>query len=154
VTAPNHALTGALIGLSISNPLLALPLAFLSHFLCDAIPHYDRPEQDSALRIGSKRLFYELVVIGALGCFLVVLYLTLVQPMHWVSAAVCAFLAASPDLFWMPRFFHVRKTGKDIPLTNPFLRFHDWIQWKTGPKLIIVELIWAAVAIWLLVAHF
>jgi hypothetical protein len=48
VTAPNHALTGALIGLSVANPVLALPLAFVSHLLQDTVPHYDPAEPDMA----------------------------------------------------------------------------------------------------------
>ena len=31
--ATNHALTGAIIGLTVQNPWVALPAAFLSHFV-------------------------------------------------------------------------------------------------------------------------
>jgi hypothetical protein len=31
---------GAIIALAISQPLIALPLAFVSHFVLDALPHY------------------------------------------------------------------------------------------------------------------
>lgn len=41
MTATNHALTGAVIALAINEPWLAIPLAFLSHFAIDAIPHWD-----------------------------------------------------------------------------------------------------------------
>jgi len=145
MTAPNHALTGALIGLSISNPAVALPLAFLSHFACDAIPHYDPPETDQAKRLTSRRFLYEFLVAGAFLCFLLVLLLALAHPKHWLTAAGCAFLAASPDLFWIPRFLHSKRTGKDRPPTNGFLKFHSWIQWRTGPHLLLVEAVWFVV---------
>jgi len=149
VTAPNHALTGALIGLSVSNPALALPLAFLSHFIQDTVPHYDQ-DTPEVQRIGSKRLFYEQVVAGGAVCALVVLALSLTRPTHWLTAVGAAFLAASPDLFWIPRWLHVRKTGKDRKLSL-FLRFHRSIQWKTGPGFLWVEAVWfvgASVLLW------
>lgn len=36
-----HLLVGAAIASKISNPILALPLAFLSHYFLDLIPHKD-----------------------------------------------------------------------------------------------------------------
>lgn len=36
-----HLLTGAAIASRISNPILTLPLAFLSHYLLDLLPHKD-----------------------------------------------------------------------------------------------------------------
>jgi hypothetical protein len=142
VTAPNHALTGAVIGLSISNPWLALPLAFLSHFACDAIPHYDPPETDKRRLFSSRRFMYEFLVAGAALCLVLVLLLAAFRPHHWLQAAIGAFLATSPDLFWIPRFIRVLRTGIDTPLHSPFLKFHSWVQWKTGPKLIWLEAVW------------
>lgn len=144
MTAPNHALTGAVIGLSISNPFVALPLAFLSHFVCDLIPHYDPPTV-GAKRLDSRRFLYEFIILGAAICFLIVLYLAIARPEHWVNAAFCAFAAASPDLFWIPRFIHVKRTGKDVVLRNWFLKFHSRLQWQTGPKLFWVEAVWFVV---------
>ena len=144
MTAPNHALAGALIGLSIANPWLALPLAFLSHFVLDAIPHYDPPGQDSSERISSKRFEKELYG-QAIVCFVIVLILVIAQPKQWLAAAFGAFLGASPDLFWVPRFLYVKWTGRDKDLRNPFLRFHSLIQWKTSPKLWPIEAVWFVV---------
>jgi len=142
MTAPNHALTGAVIGLVVSNPALALPLAFLSHFACDAIPHYDSPGEDGPRRFNSKRFVYEFLVIGAALCLAIVLLLAVARPRHWLVAAICAFLAASPDLFWIPRFLYARRTYTEKLQWNWFLQFHSWVQWKTGPKLIWLELVW------------
>ena len=36
-----HAFAGALIGIKINNPLISLPLAFLSHFVLDIVPHWN-----------------------------------------------------------------------------------------------------------------
>lgn len=37
---PSHASTGAMIGLYVHNPYLACMLAFASHFVLDAVPHW------------------------------------------------------------------------------------------------------------------
>lgn len=41
MTATAHALVSAAIASSIPNPSLAISLAFVSHFMMDAIPHWD-----------------------------------------------------------------------------------------------------------------
>lgn len=41
MTATGHALVGTAIAVSISNPVIGLPLAFVSHIACDAFPHWD-----------------------------------------------------------------------------------------------------------------
>lgn len=141
MTAINHALTGATIGLIVANPVAAPLLAFVSHFVCDAIPHYDQPG-NSEERIKSKRFFLEQIVGGALLCFLLVVALSVTQPRHWLLAAICAFLAASPDLFWIPRWLQTRKTGRDSGPQGWFLRLHHDVQWLTGPKFIWLEAVW------------
>ncbi len=142
MTAPNHALTGAVIGLAVANPLAAAGLAFLSHFMCDAIPHYDPPGPDGVARLSSRRFLYEFLVVGAVLCLGIVLLLAVARPQHWFTAALCAFLATSPDLFWIPRFIQARSKGTERPTRNWFLRLHAWVQWKTGEKLIWVEAVW------------
>lgn len=41
MTATGHALVGTVIAAKIGNPALAIPIALASHFLCDALPHWD-----------------------------------------------------------------------------------------------------------------
>lgn len=142
MTAPNHALTGALIGLSIADPVLALSLAFLSHFACDMIPHYDLPEADVAARLRSKRFLREFIYLGAALCLFIVVFLAAAHPLHWLLAASCAFMATSPDLLWLPRYLHVRRTGHDVALRHWFYKFHHRIQWRTGPQLWWIETVW------------
>lgn len=40
MTAVNHAVTGSIIVVGISNPAIGLPLAIMSHFFLDALPHF------------------------------------------------------------------------------------------------------------------
>ena len=140
MTAPNHALTGALIGLSIANPLLALPLALLSHFVLDAIPHHDPP-----LTISHRRYTHKLFIEAGL-CGLVVLALVLTRPHHWLLAALGAFLATSPDLLWFTKYLKKEEMVPVKATDNWFWRFHGWVQWKTGPSLFPVEILWFVAA--------
>ena len=39
----NHVLAGSLIGIGIKEPTLAITLAFVSHFVMDALPHFGYP---------------------------------------------------------------------------------------------------------------
>lgn len=41
MTATGHALIGTVIAAKVGNPTLAIPIAIASHFLADALPHWD-----------------------------------------------------------------------------------------------------------------
>ncbi len=41
MTATGHAIIGTVIAAKIGNPLLAIPIALASHFVADALPHWD-----------------------------------------------------------------------------------------------------------------
>jgi hypothetical protein len=144
MTAANHALTGTFIGLSLGNPWLALPLAFASHFVCDAIPHFDVPGKTAEDRMSSRQFLYIQIIMGAVLCGLIVLGLALSRPEHWFLAALCAFAAASPDLLYVPRYMYLKKTGRDSVDRFWFWKFHNAIQWFQRPVGFIVEIVWAA----------
>src|SRR5580698_2100335 len=109
--AINHALTGAIIGLTIGEPLVAAPVAFVSHFVCDAIPHFGV----SGWRDIKTTWFRRLLVVDFVLCVALVVILALSRPKHWLLAAVCAFLAASPDLFSAPRMLRFRRQADPRP---------------------------------------
>jgi hypothetical protein len=146
MTATNHALTGALIGLIVGQPAIALPAAFLSHFICDALPHYDSSPKGSRVETPGFRTY---LIVEASLCFLLVLVLAIARPPHWPLAAVCAFLATSPDLFWINRYRASRQQKSWRP--NAFLRFADKIQWFARPIGAVVEVVWFVAALVLLV---
>jgi hypothetical protein len=140
MTATNHAITGALIGLTVHNPTLAIPLAFLSHFALDALPHYGYR--------GDERQFYKnnmfavMLSVDAAMCGLLVLVLFVASPVNVYLAIVCAFIATSPDFMWVGRYIAVLK-GKAFPVyKNPLVKFHSWIQWSQTPIGAIVEILW------------
>jgi hypothetical protein len=144
MVATNHAVTGALIGLSLGHPV-ALPLAFASHFVLDAIPHYG----DDNKRIATRSFVIQLLIDAAF-CGLLVLTLALKGPANWLLAASCAFLAASPDFMWIPKFLHARRGNKEGKSHSSVIRFHTWVQWFQKPIGAVVEVVWLAGSVLLL----
>lgn len=146
MTATNHALTGAIVGLAIGNPIVALPLAFVSHFICDTIPHFGRDESFT-----KTKAFAVMLVLDALLCMALVLFLALVRPDYWQLAAVCAFAAASPDFLWIPMYRTLRQ-GKKYTLKG-FYKFASDIQWFQRPIGAVVEFAWLFACLAILAAY-
>lgn len=105
--AINHALTGAIIGLTIAEPLVALPVALMSHFVLDAIPHYGESNPDTNAVLRSKS-FKDALYVDAALCFVLVLVIVVARPLNWILAGVCAFIAAAPDFASIGRYIKVR----------------------------------------------
>lgn len=139
MTAINHALTGALIGLVIGEPIIAIPAALASHFICDAIPHWT-PDTPSDKRLRSNT-FRNYLIAEASLCFLLVLVLALVRPEHWLLACICAFIATSPDFLWIPKFIKTRSGQPWKP--GAYSRFATGIQWFIKPIGAATEIAWA-----------
>ena len=142
--ATNHAVTGALIGASVHSAPLAIVLAVLSHFVLDAVPHYD-PPGTSEQRIATRSFTYQLVVDAA-ACLGLVCLLFGVGFHAWLLMAACAFAATSPDLMWIERYVLAQQGRADRAPTGFIRKFHARIQWKTGPQLWWVEALWLAAA--------
>lgn len=140
MTAVNHALTGATLAFLIGNPYVALPVALVSHFICDSLPHYgDVREANSA--VGSRR-FTNILLLDIALCGLLVIALATIRPEHWWLAAVCAFLATLPDAAWLPAYIRVKRGGPFLNKPNRYVRFSIWIQWFQRPIGAVVELAW------------
>ncbi|HTB49070.1 MAG TPA: hypothetical protein VK712_03235 [Verrucomicrobiae bacterium] len=147
MTATNHALTGALIGLLVGEPLLAVPLAVASHFVCDALPHFGSSAPvEVVLR---SRWFRNYLVVDASLCFLLVVCLGAYHPQHWLLAAICAFAAASPDFINLNSFVKIHQRKKWRP--GWFTKLTLDIQWFARPVGAVVEVVWFASGITLLV---
>lgn len=140
--AVNHFVTGVAIGTAISNPLIAVPVAFASHFLLDVLPHYGEPYMKRA----SGPIFKAITVIDAI--VLAVCFIWLVQVAS-LWAVVAGFAAMSPDLVWIYRFIVQEKWGKLQPgPANTLNRFHAGIQWGERPWGWIFELAFFAIIVY------
>lgn len=143
MTATNHALTGASVGLIMGDAALAIPIAFLSHYVLDALPHFG-PNGNDQDWIKSKK-FKTMLIADALLCLVLVAVMVILQPHNWFLACLCAFMAASPDLFWLNRFIrvHLKKPWQPSLLS----KFASFIQWFQRPIGVVVEVTWAVAAI-------
>jgi hypothetical protein len=137
MTAINHSLTGALIGLTVVAPAVAIPLALLSHFVLDSVPHFGYKYHT---KNGISRSFINYLVVEATLCTSLVIAIALNKPIHWQLAVICAFLAASPDFLSFNRFY---KGLKGLPWKpSLYSKFAAVIQWFEKPIGIVVEAVW------------
>lgn len=138
MTATNHALTGAAVAIAFRQPVLALPLALVSHFVCDAIPHWDYSVKfPRRQRIIALDLLFASVVVATIALLSVTFSVK-----AWVIVA-CAILAVPPDGMWFPQILK----GEPIPMNGNTLlylmrRFHRWIQWNESRRAFYTEIGW------------
>lgn len=149
MTATNHALTGAVIGLVVGQPLVAVPAAFASHFVCDALPHFDfNMDTPDSIRFKSKG-FRDYLVLTASPCVVLVAILAIFQPQYWLLASICAFVATAPDLFSINRYVKTRRGQPWKP--NLYTKFACGIQWFAKPIGAVVEAAWFVAAVIILI---
>jgi len=70
----------------------------------------------------------------------------------WVLAAICAFVAASPDFMFAPRFYRMKRHHNMSRATNSaIVKFHSEIQTE-NPYGAIIELLWLPSMVYLLLS--
>jgi hypothetical protein len=143
--ATNHALTGALIGLTVHNPWVAVPAAVLSHYALDMLPHFST---EDAFRGINTTGFKGYLLADASACISLVALLFATQPAYWLMACICAFLAAAPDMVAIRQFIIVNKGSTFVP--NLYEAFSTRIQWFERISGWPVELVWLGLASFLL----
>jgi hypothetical protein len=146
MTGLNHAATGALVAAVINRPAAALPAALLSHFVTDAIPHWNyeiKPHIARRQVVMLADLFLSLAL-------LLVLALSVDANPYIIMAG--GLLGILPDTMWL-RFFITGRpaiAGNKKRLINRLRHFHFWIQWSETAKGFFVELLWLPLMIWLI----
>ena len=140
MTATNHALTGAAVGLVITDTFLAVPLAFLSHFVVDMIPHFSFAEKDLFTKKYNGYLITDLLLTTLLASVFLFAFATA----NW-HVFLCIFAAVIPDIAWAyHRLFQERIRRQKLNYDR-FSRIHLKLQAKTKPMSksgIRNELIW------------
>lgn len=104
-----HALVGAAIATKIPNPLVSLPLAFVSHFVLDMVPHWN-PHLNTELKKYGKvtarsRNIILADVVAALGFGTLMATQFATTPEHMVVILFGAFAGVLPDVVEAPYFF-------------------------------------------------
>lgn len=134
-------LTGAVIAVGLKRPELAIPLALLSHFVLDAIPHFGFDEED-VLVPNKTKLFKAVITTDTTAAVVALIALPILahaQPWTIFASMLAAF---SPDLVWIYRFFDQNRHQQNKS-KGRFVRFHKSIQWSETRRGIHVEYMWA-----------
>lgn len=111
-----HAVVGVALAKVFPDPRVAIPLAFLSHFVLDLAPHWDRIGLEM-LRKDFKRVSpktLQIIVLDglvSLSYALFFVYLILPDLGAAVTILFSALAAILPDLFYIPRAFFGKKWG-------------------------------------------
>lgn len=137
-----HLLLGALIGQKITSPILAIFLAFLSHYLLDIIPHTEYSIENIKNK-NLKKSFFDIIKIF-FDFFIGIIFIIVLsnnQPIIYI----CAFFAILPDAFSVINIFF------KIKFLNTYSNIHQEklhflrnkkisIFWRLFSQIIIVVL--------------
>jgi len=99
-----HSLASALIVTKVSSPILSFPLIIISHYLMDAVPHWDTGSGLSKGLKSKKRAFYQTLIdlfIAALAVF----FLFQLGKSPSPKLLFGFILGISPDLIEAPALF-------------------------------------------------
>ena len=111
MTATGHAIIGTVIAAKVADPTLAIPLAIASHFLADAIPHWDIATNRKTKT--KANLILEAFSDVILGLVLSFLILTFLFPKTSLTYSFLMILVSqSPDWLTAPYYFFGIKSFK------------------------------------------
>jgi hypothetical protein len=136
----NHVLAGAIIGLTVTNPVAAVILALVSHFVMDALPHFGYEGKKGYEEVLKHKLSY-IVAISTLITTLSILVLLAVNG-QWFAILI-GLVAASPDGVGLYNWLAYEKRGTYASgwLKWLHVKFHRAIQWCERPWGVWVEMI-------------
>ena len=126
MTATAHALIGASIASRIVNPIIGIPLAIISHFAADLVPHWDAGTNHR--QKSSTRLKLEAAADVLVGFALVFLiFRTTVEPIYlfsmviaaqlpdWLEAPSWMFGFKVPPFSWLDYLGHKLQSRMQLP---------------------------------------
>lgn len=146
MTGLNHAATGALAAAAFNRPLLSIPAALLSHFVADAIPHWNYVVPKHVAR-------RQTVMLADLALSLaLLLVLAISVDANPYLVIIGGLLGIMPDTMWLRHFVTGRPSivGSHKKLINRIRKFHFWIQWSETSRGLLVEIVWFPLMLWLI----
>lgn len=125
MTATAHALIGASLAVKIANPVIGIPLAILSHFVADLIPHWDEGtnhNKKSIIRLRTEAVFD--VILGFILVFIIFKSFAIANPIYLFAMVIAAQL---PDWLETPFFM--------FGLKGPLYSWIDWLSHNLQTKM-------------------
>ena len=144
-----HVFVGAAIAVAIPNPLIAIPLAFASHFILETVPHWNPHLNTETEKYGqpTKRSTIITVVDSTValisGSFFA--YQALPNTGHALTILAACFVSILPDLVEAPYFFlNFRKA-----IIKKWILWQKSIQVDTPPAIgLLTQLVITLAAIY------
>lgn len=134
MTATNHTLAGIGLTTVVANPVLLVVLAFCSHFILDALPHFGMP---GVIHKSNKFLSWLVIdimlMLCAVGAAMTYLDVGSIYIILGAGAAV------------LPDVLHINKLVGEKTIFPKFQNFHARIQWYERPLGITGEFMFAAI---------
>jgi hypothetical protein len=104
-----HVFIGAVIATKIPNPLVAIPLAFASHFVLEMVPHWNPHLNTETEKYGYPTKKSTIITAAdsslALICGSAIAYQALPNVGHAATILAACFASILPDLIEAPYFF-------------------------------------------------
>ncbi len=148
----SHAVTGAFIAVKVGNPYLAIPLILLSHYLEDAVPHWDAGTGLTSGRRSPRTAFLGGLLDLALAAIFVLVYFPLSSynpmslPAHLSDPQIWgSFIGLLPDFLVAPRNFLKYEPFWLTPLNRFHRSFHHSIPRVLdglAPQIILLTILW------------
>lgn len=136
-----HALIGAAIATAIPDPRISLPLALLSHFVTDYVPHWN-PHLNTELKsTGHVSTQSKIIVMLDAGLALMAGTYVAAKSDHFMVVVAACFLAVLPDVAEIPYYFLGLKNITWIKRLIDYQRAHQWNVkpfWGLLSQLIVV----------------
>lgn len=121
-----HTLVGAAIATVIPNPLISLPLALLSHFITDYVPHWN-PHLNTELKtLGEVSTRSKVIVMADAGLALMIGTYIAARSNNFIVVMLACFLAVAPDVAEIPYYFLGLKNISWIRKLIDYQRAHQW----------------------------
>lgn len=104
-----HVVVGAAIATKIPNPLVAIPLAFASHFVLEKVPHWNPHLNTEKKKFGKvTKQSTRIVIVDTAISLTLGLYIasrTLPDTAHFATILAACFFSVLPDVIEGPYFF-------------------------------------------------
>ena len=149
----SHAVTGAFIAVKIGNPVLAIPLVLLSHYLEDAVPHWDAGTGlTKGVKTPRQAFQHEIVDLILAGLLVLAFYPSTLSILHSTFPSVHslapiwgAFFGLLPDFLEAPRNFLHSEPSWLKPINKFHGSFHHSIPRMIdglAPQLLLLLTLW------------
>lgn len=151
MTIFNHGITGAIIALKIKNPLLAVPLSFVSHFAQDLVPHHDYFAGKNDERLFSRK-FTIMLILDCLASLSLLITLLILFPAHRWLILACMAAATCPDTAQSYYYLYLERIKKKKYTFDPLSKFHYSLQWSESSWGGLIEIAWAITGLFIILS--